>query len=300
MNKQIFISSTYKDLIPHREIIWDMLLSLDLNISGMEKFGARPEKPLETCLKEVEESDIFIGIIGMRYGSVDTKTGKSFTQLEYEKAVDLGLEVLVYMIDEKNALIRADSIDPENHIKLKDFKSTLSNSHTIDHFISEKDLVSKLKTKLVDSHKRAENIKKNRPEKIEGKIENIKINGEPWVVILGSRNNKPYEVYTGKAEESFSILSHINEGWVIKSSTTDGRIRYDFQYEDSHGYKTTIEGISSRNSRMTVLVSKLLEKNIPIITTIEILDEIDFNEGELEKETKNAVIKILKKQYGLD
>ena len=87
----------------------------------------------------------------------------------------------------KNALIRADSIDPENHIKLKDFKSTLSNSHTIDHFISEKDLVSKLKTKLVDSHKRAENIKKNRPEKIEGKIENIKINGEPWVVILGSR-----------------------------------------------------------------------------------------------------------------
>ena len=51
---------------------------------------------------------------------------------------------------------------------------------------------------------------------------------------------------------------------------------------------------------MTVLVSKLLEKNIPIITTIEILDEIDFNEGELEKETKNAVIKILKKQYGLD
>lgn len=300
MNKQIFISSTYKDLIPHRESIWDMLLSLDLKISGMEKFGARPEKPLETCLKEVEKSDIFIGIIGMRYGSVDPITGKSFTQLEYEKAVDLRLEVLIYMIDEKKALIRPDSIDPENYLKLKDFKSKLSKSHTIDYFINEKDLVSKLKTKLVDSHKRAENIKKNRPEKIEGKIENIKINGERWVVILGYINNRPCEVYSGKAVESLSILSNVNEGWVIKSCSADGRIRYDFQYEDSHGYKTTIEGISYRNSRMTVLVSKLLEKNIPIITSIEILEEIDFNEGELENETKKAVIKILKKQYGLD
>ena len=299
MNKQVFISSTYKDLIPHREMIWDMLLSLGINISGMEKFGARPEKPLETCLKEVEESDIFIGIIGMRYGSIDKESEKSFSQLEYEKAVDLNLEILIYIIDEKNAFIKADSIDPENFKKLKDFKSILSQSHTIDHFVDEKDLASKIKTKIVDSHKRADNIIKNRPEKIEGKIENIEINGEPWIVILGYRDGKPSEIYSGKAFESFSILADVDEGWVIKSISLDGRIRYDFQYEDSHGYKTTIEGISYRNSRMTVLVTKLLEKNIPIITIIEILEEIDFNEGDLEKETKNAIIKILKKQYGL-
>lgn len=276
-----------------------MLLSLNMNISGMEKFGARPEKPLQTCLKEVEESDVFIGIIGMRYGSIDEKTKKSFSQLEYEKAIELNLEILIYMIDEKNAFIRADSIDPENFTKLKEFKSTLSQSHTIDHFIDEKDLVDKIKSKIVDSHKRAENIKKNRPEKIKGKIENINIDGEPWIVILGYRDDLPSEIYSGKANESFSILSHVDEGWVIKSISLDGRVRYDFQYEDSHGYKTTIEGISYRNSRMTILVTKLLEKNIPVITIIEILEEIDFNEGELEKETKIAIIKILKKQYGL-
>lgn len=299
MNRQIFISSTYKDLVPHRQAIWDMLLTLNLKISGMEKFGARPEKPLQTCLKEVEESEIFIGIVGMRYGSIDLKSQKSFSQLEYEKAVEMKLEILIYMIDEKNALIRANSFDPENHSKLKNFKTILSQSHTIDYFVDENDLVDKIKHKIIANHNRREKIKTTRPIKIEARIENIEINGNPWVVILGYRDGVTSEIYSGRATESMSILSHVSEGWVIQDVSNDGRIRYDFQYEDSYGYKTTIEGISYKNSRMTQLVTKLLEKDIPIPTIIEILDEIDFNEGELEMETKKAVIIILKKQFGL-
>ena len=57
----------------------------------MEFFGARTEKSLEVCLSEVEQSDIYIGILGMKYGSIDEDTGKSYTHLEYKKATELEL-----------------------------------------------------------------------------------------------------------------------------------------------------------------------------------------------------------------
>lgn len=64
----------------------------------MESFGARSSKPLDTCLKELAECDIYIGIISMRYGSIDTDSEKSLTQLEYERAKDLGLDIYIYIL----------------------------------------------------------------------------------------------------------------------------------------------------------------------------------------------------------
>ncbi len=54
----------------------------------MEQFGARKSNPLETCLAEVEQSDIYVGILGMRYGSEEPNSGKSYSQLEYEKEIE--------------------------------------------------------------------------------------------------------------------------------------------------------------------------------------------------------------------
>ena len=66
-------------------------------IRGMERFGARKETPLQTCLAEVEQCDIFIGIIACKAGSIDKLTGKSFVQREYEKAFELDKEILIYL-----------------------------------------------------------------------------------------------------------------------------------------------------------------------------------------------------------
>jgi hypothetical protein len=79
MKKIVFISSTFEDLKEHRSRVWDLLQKYDINIRGMEKFGARTDSPLDTCLIECEQSDIYLGIIGMRLGSIDQKTGKSYT-----------------------------------------------------------------------------------------------------------------------------------------------------------------------------------------------------------------------------
>ena len=88
MKKTIFISSTYKDLVKERKAVWELLKRYDVNIVGMEEFGARKDSPLTTCLKEVEQSNIYIGIIANRWGSIEEESGKSYTQLEYEKAIE--------------------------------------------------------------------------------------------------------------------------------------------------------------------------------------------------------------------
>jgi len=58
MNKTVFISSTYDDLKEYRRAVWELLEKFDVNVRGMEQFGARKEAALATCLAEVEQSDI--------------------------------------------------------------------------------------------------------------------------------------------------------------------------------------------------------------------------------------------------
>ena len=83
-----------------------------------------------------------------------------------------------------------------------------------------------------------------RPKVLESDIVKFNNNHEKWVAIVGTIDGRPYEIFTGRAEDSFSILGHVDKGWVIRNKSQDGRARYDFQYEDKDGYKTTIEGLS--------------------------------------------------------
>jgi len=149
MKKTVFISSTFQDLQPHRNQIWKVLQDFDTNITGMEAFGARKSNPLETCLKEIEESDIYIGVISMCYGSIDEITGKSYTQLEYEKARDVGLEILIYLIDERNGEVKAGDVDfGDENLRLNGFKRILKSNHTVDFYLNEIDLGQKLFKRL--------------------------------------------------------------------------------------------------------------------------------------------------------
>jgi hypothetical protein len=145
MKKTVFISSTFEDLAPYRRAVWDLLETFDVNVRGMEQFGARPETPLETCIAEVEQSDIFIGIIAYRLGSVENKSGKSFTQLEYDRAYELNKSILIYMIDDIKALVSINQIEfGYKKEKLDVFKKLLRDRHTVESFNSPEDLVNKL------------------------------------------------------------------------------------------------------------------------------------------------------------
>lgn len=146
----IFVSSTYTDLEPYRKAVWNTLGKLKVGVSGMEIFGARSAEPLQTCVDEVMKCEVFIGIIGMRYGSVDEKTAKSFVRVEYETALEKNLYLLIYLIDEEKAQISPKFVDVgESASKLRDFKELLRKKHTIETFQSPEDLGNKVEKDLL-------------------------------------------------------------------------------------------------------------------------------------------------------
>jgi len=148
MKKTVFISSTFLDLKEERKKVWDCLEKFDVTVKGMEQFGARKSNPLATCISEVEQSDIYVGIIGMRYGSEEPNSGKSYSQLEYEKAIEQNKEILIYLIDEENSAVTPNLIQYDKIQKLNNFKTILRDKHTIDSFSNSQDLVSKLQRKF--------------------------------------------------------------------------------------------------------------------------------------------------------
>ena len=100
----VFISSTYVDCIEYRNAAIEVVESLkdnDIRLIGMELFGSRTETTLDVCLTEVRKADIYILIIAHRYGTVDQKTRKSYTQLEYEEVIKKSIPILVYILDDK-------------------------------------------------------------------------------------------------------------------------------------------------------------------------------------------------------
>lgn len=152
MRRTVFVSSTFQDLQTHRKAVWDTLGKFDAAVRGMEQFGARTGTPLETCLLEVEQSDIYVGIVAFRLGSIEPTSGKSYTQLEYERAAERSKEILIYLVDEENARVPVKFIDNgEAREKLESFKRTLRDRHTVDTFVDEGDLAKKIERDLRDS-----------------------------------------------------------------------------------------------------------------------------------------------------
>lgn len=137
----VFVSSTFEDLKEYRRGIYDLLLDLGLEPHGMEEFGSRNEPPLQTCLKEVALCKIFIGILGMKYGSIEKSTGKSFTELEYDEALKNELIIHFYLINEENALVHPNHVDTgTNAAKLIKLKKRVKEKHTVSYFDSILDL----------------------------------------------------------------------------------------------------------------------------------------------------------------
>jgi hypothetical protein len=144
--KTVFISSTYKDLKDHRREVWDALKRFDVAVRGMEEFGARTTGPLDTCLAEVEQSDVYVGIIAYRLGSIDPDTKRPFTVLEYEKAVEQKKEILIYIADDESASFPQSVVDKDTRLRqrLAAFKDKLRERHTVDTFSTPDDLAEKL------------------------------------------------------------------------------------------------------------------------------------------------------------
>ena len=87
-------------MVQHRNAVIGKIQSKAGIINAQEFFGARDSQPLDTCLSEVERSQVFLLFLSPRNGSIDQESGKSFVEREYEKACELGILKLAYIMDE--------------------------------------------------------------------------------------------------------------------------------------------------------------------------------------------------------
>lgn len=144
-----FISSTYIDMREYRDIVIKNLQSKAGVINAQEFFGTRDKSPLETCLEEVTKSKVFVMFLGARYGSIDPNSGKSFVELEYERARELKLPTFAYLIDESQPIpFKYVSIGDDAQ-KLAEFKNRVKSELTISNFTTPDDLANKVYSDLI-------------------------------------------------------------------------------------------------------------------------------------------------------
>lgn len=125
---QIFVSSTFVDLKEERQAAVEAILSSGHIPAGMELFSAGDESQMSVIKRWIDESDIYLLIFGGRYGSIDPVSGKSYTHLEYEYAIEKGKPLFAVVMDEKaleaKVKIHGTSvIEQENTKQLREFKT---------------------------------------------------------------------------------------------------------------------------------------------------------------------------------
>lgn len=139
---QVFVSSTFTDLKQERQAAVEAILSSGNIPAGMELFSAGDESQMTIIERWIDESDVYMLILGGRYGSIEPKSGKSYTQLEYEYALEKNKPLFAVVLSEK-------AIDDKVKI---DGKSVLENEN--NHLLKEfKELVTSKMVKFCDDAK---------------------------------------------------------------------------------------------------------------------------------------------------
>lgn len=129
---QVFVSSTYSDLRAERQAAVEAILTAGHIPAGMELFAAGDQSQMDVIRRWIDESDVFLLILGGRYGSLDQATRKSYIQLEFEHAVDRGMPLFSVVIDEAylEARLREHGsgvIETDNAPALRDFRREVTS-----------------------------------------------------------------------------------------------------------------------------------------------------------------------------
>lgn len=147
-------------------------------------------------------------------------------------------------------------------------------------------------------------VTERRPDVLECDVVRFQNNKEKWVAFVGLLDGRPYEIFTGLQddEEGIVLPKTVTKGRIIKHIAEDGSKRYDFQFENKRGYKTTVEGLSEKFNKeywnYAKLISGVLRYRMPLENVIKLVDSLQL-ESEHINTWKVGVARALKK-YVLD
>lgn len=139
----------------------------------------------------------------------------------------------------------------------------------------------------------------SRPESLECDVWRFQNKKERWVAFVGLLDGRPYEIFTGLQDDDEGILlpKSCNHGVIIKRRLPDGSKRYDFQFQNTRGFKTTVEGLSEKFNpeywNYAKLISGVLRYRMPLDHVIKLIDSLEM--GDTINTWKAGVVRALKK-----
>ena len=145
-----------------------------------------------------------------------------------------------------------------------------------------------------------QNVVEVRPKELECDVVRFQNNKEKWVAFVGLLDGYPYEIFTGLQddEEGIALPKTVTKGKIIKQIEPDGKRRYDFQFENKRGYKTTVEGLSEKFNpeywNYAKLISGVLRYRMPIDHVIKLVSSLQLKDESINT-WKNGVERALKK-----
>jgi len=143
-------------------------------------------------------------------------------------------------------------------------------------------------------------VVEKRPDVLECDVVRFQNNKEKWVAFVGLLNGYPYEIFTGLQddEEGIMLPKSVTKGRIIKQLNPDGTKRYDFQFENKRGYKTTVEGLSEKFNpeywNYAKLLSSVLRYRMPLDHVVRLVGQLSLNSESINT-WKNGVERALKK-----
>lgn len=149
------------------------------------------------------------------------------------------------------------------------------------------------------THQREEGAFNKRPKVLDAEIIRFNNNNEKWIAFIGTKDGKPYEIFTGLAdEEMFPIPKSIQKGKIIKNRDENGKNRYDFQYTDKYGYININGGLSHMFKpefwNYAKLISGVLRHGMPIPHVVNLVSSLQLD-SETINTWKNGVERALKR-----
>ena len=137
-----------------------------------------------------------------------------------------------------------------------------------------------------------------RPKKLEAEVVRFKNDKEDWIAVVGMYEQRPYEIFTGRAE-NFVLPKWVEKGWVIRvKEKGDEHARYDFQFLDQDGYPVTIGGLSRMFKKeywnYAKLISGILRHGMPIPNVVELIGKLNFDVDSITT-WSNGVARALKR-----
>ncbi|WP_064967503.1 adenosylcobalamin-dependent ribonucleoside-diphosphate reductase [Tenacibaculum ovolyticum] len=139
-----------------------------------------------------------------------------------------------------------------------------------------------------------------RPEVLEADVVRFQNKKEKWIAFIGLVDGNPYEIFTGLIDDEDGILipRSVENGLILKNRNEDGTSRYDFQYKNKRGYKTTIEGLSHKFNpefwNYAKLFSGTLRHGMPIDKIVELIQSLQLDSESINT-WKNGVVRALKR-----